>query len=665
MLLKSIKLNNFRQFIGIQKINFETDLDKNITVILGKNTSGKTTLIKSFKWILYGISDFETKGLLNETVAENLEPREKEKVSGELNLLHNGTEYIIKREQDYFRTDFGEIKPENARLLIQHKTENGQLKFLDKSKLIDTINKILPEDLADYFFFHGEQIKEIGENKRSGKKNIKEAVESMLGLKTLNSAINHLSGGKKISVIGKLKNRIDSTGNEKLESAKNELKIKENELEKVEGDINDYQETIEALEESIVELDKKIKDNKPAKELKTQIENNRLEIKEIKSEKRTEVKNLTKLISQKSPMFFMQPLLKTALKLIDDYKDYQEGIPEMHAKSIEYIINERKKCLCGQEIEKDSDIFNNLMELKKYLPPESIGTIIRLFKKDINHYRSHGNDFYNDFKRLYTDIRKKSKKIKELESQNENFSEQIEDKPDVGALESEVKKINSNIKERRKKLKKLIKRKGELDNSIKSLNKEIESLAEKDEKNSFILQCLKYAEYINNQFENHYNELEINIKDRLENRTKEIFNRIYHGNRDIVLKNNYEYILTTDDTLSDKELDKSEGLKTVASFSFIAGIVSLAKEKVHDTNENIGEMRTEPYPLVMDAPFSDTDEKHIQNISKVIPEVTEQTIMIIMKKDWKYAKAELKKDLSKIYEMRKEKETITKIIEVN
>ena len=76
MRIKSIKICNFRQFYGEHVIEFSTNLDKNVTVIHGENGSGKTTLLNSFKWVFYGITDFDTKNenLLNERlIAESQE----------------------------------------------------------------------------------------------------------------------------------------------------------------------------------------------------------------------------------------------------------------------------------------------------------------------------------------------------------------------------------------------------------------------------------------------------------------------------------------------------------------------------------------------------------------------------------------------------------------
>ena len=57
MLIKSIILNDFRQFKGTQKLEFSTDADKNVTVLLGDNTFGKTTILQAFNWCLYGVAD--------------------------------------------------------------------------------------------------------------------------------------------------------------------------------------------------------------------------------------------------------------------------------------------------------------------------------------------------------------------------------------------------------------------------------------------------------------------------------------------------------------------------------------------------------------------------------------------------------------------------------
>lgn len=54
MYIKEINLNNFRIYKGVHKIELTPSEDKNIIIISGKNGFGKTTLLMSLVWCLYG-----------------------------------------------------------------------------------------------------------------------------------------------------------------------------------------------------------------------------------------------------------------------------------------------------------------------------------------------------------------------------------------------------------------------------------------------------------------------------------------------------------------------------------------------------------------------------------------------------------------------------------
>ena len=50
MLLQSIELQNFRHFIN-EKIDFSTDPERNVTLIIGENGTGKTTFAQAFSGV--------------------------------------------------------------------------------------------------------------------------------------------------------------------------------------------------------------------------------------------------------------------------------------------------------------------------------------------------------------------------------------------------------------------------------------------------------------------------------------------------------------------------------------------------------------------------------------------------------------------------------------
>lgn len=156
MLIKSITLNNFRQFKGKQILEFSTDTDKNVTVLLGDNTFGKTTILQAFNWCLYGLADFPKDSnpdfLLNLEVANEQAGIEKKcEVYVELVLEHKNTEYVVIRKQAYVDRAYGNWSSLNSQLTVSYK-ENGITKQVREGEERNIINGILPQSLSGYFF---------------------------------------------------------------------------------------------------------------------------------------------------------------------------------------------------------------------------------------------------------------------------------------------------------------------------------------------------------------------------------------------------------------------------------------------------------------------------------------------------------------------------------
>ncbi|MGL4282497.1 MAG: AAA family ATPase, partial [Eubacterium aggregans] len=197
---------------------------------------------------------------------------------------------------------------------------------------------------------------------------------------------------------------------------------------------------------------------------------------------------------------------------------------------------------------------------------------------------------------------------------------------------------------------------------IETYKKVYDSLVAVPSKNKEIMTLMEYAEAIREWLETTYAEKEVAIRESLETKVNEIFDRMYHGHRRVVIANKYQVSLLT--AIADKEVaaGESEGYNRVKNFAFIAGLVALAKEKIMtDNSENGFDLSSEPYPLVMDAPFPNADEIHTANISKVLPEVAEQVIMFVMQKDWRYAEPVMTDRVGKQYQLNKISETFTKL----
>ena len=194
MLIKKLRLKNFRQYIGEQVIEFSTEREKNVTVLIGVNTSGKTTLIRAFEWILYNKNEFDDKNLLNKNVADGMQMGETQAVRGTLVIEHEGKEYEITREQIYTCTG-SSVRPSISKASIYYLQADGQTKTQIGSDFDTNIERILPRALSSYFFFGGERVGAI-----SSREDIEASVKGLMGLDVLSNAMAHLK-----TVINKLK----------------------------------------------------------------------------------------------------------------------------------------------------------------------------------------------------------------------------------------------------------------------------------------------------------------------------------------------------------------------------------------------------------------------------------------------------------------------------
>lgn len=234
MILHKLEMYNFRQYIDKQNVEFSADPEKNVTVLIGVNTSGKTTIVRAFEWCLYGKNGFEDQVLLNTEVRDNMNEGESQDVSVAVTFEHNSIVYTLKRLYKYLcnerKTEDGKTvvmlnkKPEEE-LTLEYLQSDGQTKTpIDRSNITESMDRVLPKDLSDYFFFGGERISGI-----ANRTDLSKAVRGLMRLDVLENARTHLSG-----VVKSFESKIDTTGDANAQKAKDSLetyKIKKAQLE--------------------------------------------------------------------------------------------------------------------------------------------------------------------------------------------------------------------------------------------------------------------------------------------------------------------------------------------------------------------------------------------------------------------------------------------------
>jgi DNA sulfur modification protein DndD len=659
MLLRSIRTKNFRQYKGKQEITFSCDSERNVTVILGDNTSGKTTLVQAFNWALYGIASFPTKDLLNLDVSRQMHPDEKETVEVEICLNHDNTEYVISRCQEYACDNRGVRALPTGLAKVSYKKKDGQSDPIRSSAVSSTINKILPEELSSYFFFDGERITSI-----SNKKDVTKSVKGLLGLSVLDNAKSHLNPSSTKSVIGKFKSGMDVGGNQKAEEAQKHIKSHTERRENIAKELAGVREQIEYYESCKEMTEEILRENQSTAALQRKRDDLERSKKQEDTALEFTLKRLLDDFNVNPIGFFAQPLMEKALACLREADISDKGIPNMNASSIDYIIK-RGHCICGTEIKEESAAYNHLVRERDFLPPQSIGTMIRTFKEQISIYHSASESYYDNIKSRYEEVRRCKGRIQDWEDELLEIRSKIKGKDDVRKHEDNLRDYKARLRKFTSDKERLIQDDGALVNKIENAQKIYDSYAAVSDKNIKIRLYIRYAESIYNWVKKTYESSEGEIKEQLEIRVNRIFSQMYHGQRRVIINNQYNVTLLTAYDDGDVVTDESRGLETVKNFAFIAGLVDLAREKIKGKTGDLDmALSSEPYPLVMDAPFSNADEKHVCNISRVLPDIAEQVIMVIMAKDWGFAETVMAEKVGKKYYLVKKSETLTYIKEV-
>lgn len=639
MLLQSIKLENFRQFTD-ERIDFSTDPERNVTLIIGENGTGKTTFAQSFFWCLYGETDFTDKVLINRTVAERLQPDQKANVRVELRLTHGSANYEIVRTQEYKKSYSGKVSGANTVLSISVKSADGNTRYLKPLECETEIKKILPKELSSYFFFDGERIEKMSKEIASGKKSsgFSDAVVGLTGLKATLAALGHLSPKKKSSVIGKFNDDYKGDSSAKILRLTKEIEALQTELDKIETRLAEIDDEINAARTSKAKFEEDIKQYADGEKLQNQRDKLNRELTAAKKVKAQFIKALCTTFNGGMTSFFSMSLVERALKVLSESDFSGKDIPEMHAKTIKYLIK-RGTCICGTHLSEGSIPYNKVMELLDYLPPQSIGVTVGQFIKDSRSQYGKEITLYNDVANQLALIRQQDETIAGIENDISLISEKLDGddvREQVKKLNAQIQACERNISDRTAEQKRLLNRQGaaEKEKSLKETSRSELSLL--DVNNRRIELYKAYATRIYTELFSEYKTREKSIRDKLEASINEIFKSIYDGGLSLSIDEKYNISVYVTDFDGGVETSTAQSISVI--FAFISAIIKMARD---NQIENGDESYSEPYPLVMDAPLSAFDKRRIKAICSAIPETAEQVIIFIKDTDGELAEEHL------------------------
>lgn len=660
MEISSIKLVNFRQYKNVT-IEFSTDKEKNITILIGDNTSGKTTIVNAFLWGLYRTNNFDDKILLNSDVADELMLEDSIETKVIVELEHKDCSYTITTKEEYVKTVSGIIRVKTRANTHLIKVDSEGSHIIPDIKVDDEINSILSPALKEYFFFDGENnsIESV-----SKKKNLTDAVSDLMGLKRFEQLREYYDPSKSDSVTSKLRAKLVSTDDGKLALYSEQLSDAQNKILELREELDNINSEIDTLNNQLNEKEELIDANKDVqadqenkKRLKLEIAKNTQLKEENFSSLIASLNNSNALLKVLFAKSFHENKIDTLLSKTT-FKS-ENSLKFISEEAIDQIIK-RGYCLCGTPIIDKSDVYQHLIAEKEHMEPRDFGKYASDFSdaennnfalaSSISQNISNSADALID---LITRIDANKDTLKEIEKR-------IAGRTDVGELQKDATQISRQISSKRGRADYI---EGtaiiEKEKEVSKYQSYIDELTSKTEGNELTQRCLDYAEYIFRRADKQIGDAKVEIRNKLEKEVNSIFQKMYHGNRVITIDSSFK---ADAKLIGNKDLDKSKGLETVKNFAFVTGLMKLVKEKISAKDGLEDEQTEQSYPLVLDAPFSNTDEIHINNICSVLPSYCNQIIIVVMRKDFESAKKAMADKIGKQYNILKKDNSETESV---
>jgi DNA sulfur modification protein DndD len=616
MLLTKITINDFGVYGGRNEFNFKTTPDKPIILCGGGNGAGKTTLFESIMTCLYGKDSFEkktTQKQYDEIILRSIhrflgtkKSADEASIIVEFQFAHEGkiSEYQIMR---MWQNNDGKV---DERFTIKKKVDDENFKELDsieESQWQTFINQLIPKGVAKLFFFDGEEIQRISEQ-RNEDVQIKSSFDVLLGLDLIEQLKTDLSLSVLRNEDGKTKEilaELDRLTKEKEQSDEKTTRLIEKKAEK-DSEIQTVLQKVKHCEERVANAGGGFYEKRES-------------LKEKKNELSVKLGSVEKEISELCATilpFSMVPnqLQEIKKKIVDDKKIFQQSFEkDILEENFDAILKEMKSKNIAKDITKDMTmIFESRLE-------KTVGkteTTFNLSNEDMQNVTNFINtiDKSNDKKLL--GLIKNFGDITDLLQKVQVGLESVPKDDDVGPIISELQKENRDLGRLESEFKNLEGMVMQEKSFVNILNSKISNIVKDKHQDKRRISGMENAKRVQGVLDEYAKRLRDKKLELLERYITEGLQMLLHKKQfvDKVSIDNKSFevrLFKGDDEISKEMLSKGE-LQMFAT----AVVWGLAKTSGR------------PLPFMIDTPLARLDEEHRENlVEKFYPYASHQLII--------------------------------------
>ncbi len=613
MKIKTIEYENFRNFKERGMIKCSTD--GKVTIIYGRNGDGKTTLHQLFQWVFYGQVHFNktsTEHLYNLEFERNQNYNDVFEVTGRIDFEHDGKQYSLTRTNTY-RKGLADSEKIGEDVTLNLMDEDNNWRRVERPA--ETIEKLLPSGLAEYFFFDGESmIADLRVKGRDSAIKLRKALYSMFDLDVIESALSHI-GRKdlKTTVLGKLYlNQGTIASGSQISAVKTNIETAQNRIASIDSDIEIAKCEKEKNKEIIRVASEKIGGSKSKAEYESQR-------KALQQQSRILLDGIKGCQEQFGDAIMdMFPPLLLAKTINDASGKLQLKVAEtklpagVNKRLISYLLAlTTTECVCGNTLcDKEREHIRAYLSL---LPPKSYASMYQEFTRTAEQM-GKGYD-KEKIERIIARVVESKEQAETCDAMIRELDEQEKKSPNIEELVIARQKAEEEIKELDSKIEKLKTEHEKFSIYLKQQMKAFEKLVSENESNVKVAYKMDIMQEVVSYFENKLDEAARTYSSKLQENIQYLLNCMLTSKRTVDVSQ--EFAVRVTDSYNDES--KSEGQFAVVSFAYIGGILKMLKSE--------DDLREKEYPLILDGPFSKLDPEQRQNVVNTIPDFAPQVII--------------------------------------
>jgi len=636
MKVQKATIKNFMPFYKEVPVDLQTSPDSPLILMGGKNDRGKTAFFTAMRFCLYGFeggnaekSEKRRQAINRKAAVEGLG-----EASVTLEFTHNKNVYEIERVIEFDQVDDPDERDWDSCYVNVRKpsVSEGKEIVIDQAPNEDPakkynrfINGILPESASDFFFFDGEELNRYAGSYNDSEADVREAIETVLGIREIQNAIQDLrEEGKDYYQDGWKEKAADVDElqdlSEEISSVKSKLRAKKTEKDSADTKLGDKESRRRQIESELAEAsgvaDKQDRVNEIKEEIEGSGQDDGLQAK--LDEKRGERRELH---SRLGPLMI-------GIGAKHAIENYDVSIVSGMEDTIEYLID-RDNCLCGADIDEEAE--ETLEETLEQLQNDEMSTISELQGFASDHLGCLTSGEYpeslnvsqakSEYVSIQGDIERLEEDISNLETEKESLEQDIEEatvtaeeaeslRDTKETLDEEIGGLKATIETLEEDIDELEERKRELEQTVNSM----EAADEEEQRFRTLMklsdECADAWEEIRDRYVETQRE---SVEKHASNIFEELTNKndVYEG---LTISEDYELDVKTISGNRDiEEQNPSKGARQIIAYSFIAGLNKFTAREA---------------PVVIDTPIGRLDPEHKENLISYFPNFRDQVVIL-------------------------------------